>query len=64
MESRLSDREDFVDNVENKVLVVPVLEIANLVKNHFNGYAGRLLDSNEMELRKKFIKKMILVCRK
>ncbi len=63
-ESRLSDREGFVVAVENNVLIVSVAGVTNLVKNHFNSYAGRLLDSNEIELRKNFIKKMKFVCRK
>ena len=63
-ESRLSDREGFVIAVENNVLIVSVAGLSNLVKNHFNSYVNRLLDPNETELRKNFIKKMTFVCRK
>ena len=63
-ESRLSDREGFVVAVENNVLIVSVAGLTKLVKNHFNSYASRLLDPNETELRKNFIKKMTFVCRK
>lgn len=63
-ESRLTDRDGFVVTVENKVLIVSVAGVTNLVKNYFNSYANRLLDSKEQELRKKFIKKMTFVCRK
>lgn len=63
-ESRLSDREGFVVTIENNVLIVSVVGVTNLVKNYFNSYAGRLLDSNETELRKNFIKKMTFICRK
>ena len=63
-ESRLSDREGFVVANEENILVVSVVGVTNLVKNHFNSYTGRLLDSNEVELRKNFIKKMTFVCRK
>lgn len=63
-ESRLSDRTGFVVAVENNVLIVSVTGVTNLVKHHFTSYAGRLLDSNETDLRKNFIKKMKYVCRK
>lgn len=63
-ESRLSDREGFIVAIENNVLIVSVTGVTNLVKKHFNSYAGRLLDSNKIELRTNFIKKMKFVCRK
>lgn len=63
-ESRLTDRDGFVVAVENKVLIVSVAGVTNLVKSYFTSYTSRLLDSKEQELRKKFIKKMTFVCRK
>jgi hypothetical protein len=63
-ESRLSDRDGFVAIVENNVLVVSVDGLTNLVKNHFNNYAAKLLNPAENERRKNFIRKMGFVCRK
>lgn len=63
-ETRLSDREGFTVSVEDGVLVVSVKGISNLVKTHFEEYAVKLLDVNEIDLRNNFIKKMTYVCRK
>ena len=63
-ESRLSDREGVAVVLEGNTLVVSVKGMSLLLKTYFQHYLQKLLDANEIPLRKNFIKKMKYVCRR